>query len=252
MRNADEAFLFLSRLARRLEAPGRDFLAAPLAGCRRRRQEERDRLRPALATWLEGPLGERFSRAVRRPVLFAGDPRHPAFLPVADFARAALAPQASEIPQLLPAALREGEIEAQHRLRIAVKHFRYRAEILSPLLGSGFRPLHAKLKGYQDELGKMHDLDVFAALLAEEPPGPGRDEALAAIAAERREHFRKFAVLHAEMPLPEVGYGCRDYFGPANPKMIHRKGAKNAKENIPDGNPSLRTLRRCVSGANGR
>ncbi len=210
LRNADEAFLFLDRLSSQLAPPGRDFLTAPIERCRRRRKKERERLRPVLEGWQDGSLAKRFYRAAGRPILLTAGPDHPVFLPVAEFARTALDPRDSEIPQLLPQTLREEEIEAQHRLRIAVKHLRYRAEILSPLFQCGFRGIHDRLKTYQEELGKMHDLDVFAALLAaEQDQGPGREEVLAAISGERHEHFERFVALHGEMPLTAVAEELR-------------------------------------------
>lgn len=208
LRNADEAFLFLSRLAPQLDPSCRQFLSAPLARCRQRRREERERLGPLLTSWQNGESAPRFCRAAGRPTLYAGGD-HPAFLPVADFTRVALDPKESEIPHLLSPALREENVDAQHRLRIAVKHLRYRAEILSPLFRPGFRAHHATLKTYQEELGRMHDLDVFASLLVDEEAGPGREATLAALAEQRREHFRRFAALHERTPLPDLAEALR-------------------------------------------
>ncbi len=146
LRNADEALLLLRRLDNRLEPAGRAFLAIPLERCQQRRRQERQRLQPRWQKWQEGQLARRFSRAVRRPLLFAREPEHPAFLPIADFARDALDPQRTAIAQLLTAALHEEEAAAQHRLRIAVKHLRYRGEILSFLFAPGFADLHGVLK----------------------------------------------------------------------------------------------------------
>ncbi len=210
LRNADEAFFFLRRLAERLGSPGREFLAAPLARCASRRIEERKRLRPALDKWRNGSLARRFYRHAGHPVLFGEAADHPAFVSMTEFARGALDLKGSAIPHLLLTALREEEVDDQHRLRIAVKHLRYRAEILSPLFGSSFLSIHGTLKNYQEELGKMHDLDVFAALLAaEEDSGPGREATLAAISGERHKHFERFVALHGEMPLTEVAEGLR-------------------------------------------
>ena len=89
------------------------------------------------------------------------------FAPLSGFAKEALDARTADVMKLVPVARNAEEAEAQHLLRIAIKHFRYRMEILASLIGADFEEPHATVKKYQEVLGKMHDLDVFAGIVRE-------------------------------------------------------------------------------------
>lgn len=55
--------------------------------------------------------------------------------------------------------------EALHNMRIAAKRLRYAIEILARLLDQDFKPFITTLAELQDRLGKIHDCDVWLALL---------------------------------------------------------------------------------------
>ena len=63
----------------------------------------------------------------------------------------------------LPAASR-GDAEALHRLRLAVKGYRYTLEILASLGVAGAKQELREARKLQEELGRLHDLDVLLEL----------------------------------------------------------------------------------------
>ena len=54
-----------------------------------------------------------------------------------------------------------------HAMRIAGKHLRYTMEIFSPLYQEGMDPHIEMMKGIQDQLGEIHDCDVWIVWLPE-------------------------------------------------------------------------------------
>jgi CHAD domain-containing protein len=212
IRNRDEAALFFSSLSEGLDAPCRSEVDGLVAVFRDERQAELQRLGSGLRRMAGKELRRLSRRAIDTPRLLAPaaggtDP----FAPLAVFARQALDARLDDVLRLVPQARQLGNMEAQHLLRIGVKHFRYRLEILAPLFGDSFRPLHATVKGYQELLGTMHDLDVFAGLCRTAPFGPATSAAvLAAIAAQREREFSAFSTLLADMPFEKIGERMRD------------------------------------------
>lgn len=55
--------------------------------------------------------------------------------------------------------------EPLHAMRIAGKHLRYTLEIFAPLYEGGMTPFIEIMKGIQDQLGEIHDCDVWVAWL---------------------------------------------------------------------------------------
>ncbi|HMN01861.1 MAG TPA: CHAD domain-containing protein, partial [Geobacter anodireducens] len=154
---------------------------------------------------------EALARIVASPALFSPPPSGiDPFTTIAAFAADRLRERLDHVLALVPDACREADVEAQHRLRIAVKHYRYRLEILSFLPGDAFAALHAAIKAYQDVLGTMHDLDVFAGIVRHEGL-PSADECviLTHIAGERHRQFALFAGLLAETPFEAIGEQVR-------------------------------------------
>jgi len=100
---------------------------------------------------------------------------------------------------------------AQHQLRIAVKHFRYCLEIVSFTFGSNYHELHTTIKKYQELLGSMHDLDVFAIVSREAGFSPSTAALIAKeIADQRGSHFADFAVLLRKKPFKRIGEQLRN------------------------------------------
>lgn len=57
--------------------------------------------------------------------------------------------------------LDESKTEELHEMRIAFKKCRYALEIFEPAFDSTYRRILRRFKGYQDQLGDIHDLDIF-------------------------------------------------------------------------------------------
>jgi CHAD domain-containing protein len=107
---------------------------------------------------------------------------------------------------LLPEALVEEQVSAQHRLRVAVKRFRYRVEFLAPFANSGYKKVSATIKEYQEILGSMHDLDVFIGLIPDPVDEAEKTRRLRNIISERRSAlFKEFIRLQQAHPLDKTG-----------------------------------------------
>jgi CHAD domain-containing protein len=105
-------------------------------------------------------------------------------------ARQVLKLRVGEVLDRLPPA-RTGGAEALHRLRLAVKHYRYALEILEDLGWRRARPGIAAARKIQEELGRIHDLDVLAELVRRIPSAVDR-ELLERIARNRRLRLAAF------------------------------------------------------------
>jgi CHAD domain-containing protein len=128
------------------------------------------------------------------------------FVPVATAILQAVAVREKPMLDLLPEALVEANVLAQHRLRVAVKRFRYRVEFLAPFAKSDYKTVYATIKEYQEILGHMHDLDVFIGLIPSPDDEAGKNRWLRNIICERRSAlFRQFIRLHQAHPLNKTG-----------------------------------------------
>lgn len=206
LRNTDEALAFFRHLAEEVDGPVRRHLERIISRHEDLRREQRDQLRRGLRELDPSRTRDALVRIVASPILFSPHPSGiDPFTTIATFAAERLRERLDDLLSLVSDARREADVEAQHRLRIAVKHYRYRLEILSFLLGDGFGPLHSRVKAYQDVLGTMHDLDVFADIVRHEGL-PSEDECviLNRIALERHRQFTGFAGLLAETPFESV------------------------------------------------
>ncbi len=207
IRNTDEALLFFSTLADELGEPCRGELEKLLSQFGKKRKKGIRRLRTGLPEIAPASLHGLYRRAVNAPLLF----KPPAdgvdlLAPLRHFARTALDERLSDVLKLVPGARKEGEAEAQHLLRIAVKRYRYRMEILSFLVGERYEEIHEAVKGYQEVLGKMHDLDVFAGIVREaEFPSRTKTEICDAVTAKRERFFADFSAMLDSVPLEKIG-----------------------------------------------
>ena len=211
IRNADEALLFFTALAAEFDGSCRNDLEELAGTFQKNRMKALNRLRIGLRKIAPGPLRDLCLRVINSPALFSP----PAggvdlFAPMSGFAREALDARLADVMKLVPAARLAKGVEAQHLLRIAVKHFRYRMEILAMLIGTHFEELHAAVKSYQEVLGKMHDLDVFAGIIREESfPAPTEKLVLAAIATKRADLFKDFTGMLETAPFEAIGKRVR-------------------------------------------
>src|SRR5206468_9307360 len=66
-----------------------------------------------------------------------------------------------------------GDVEAMHRLRLAIKRHRYALEILSGAGHDGLRPPIREARALQGDLGGLHDLNLLIDLVHGEGYRPG-------------------------------------------------------------------------------
>lgn len=175
------------------------------------RDGERKKLEAGLSSLDPAAMQGLFIRTVSSPSLFSPPPEGiDPFTPFAAFARESMERRLADLLALVPMARSEENIAAQHQLRIAVKHYRYRLEIISFLIASGYEELHSVVKSYQETLGKMHDLDVFAGIVHEAGFSPAAEAPLMDAIAERRgSFFARFAEMLERTPLESIGERVR-------------------------------------------
>ena len=111
---------------------------------------------------------------------------------------------------LLPDALIEENVTTQHRLRIAVKRFRYRVEYLAPIASNDYKSVYSVIKEFQEVLGRLHDLDVFRGIAQETILEQTLlDSVEKSIADCRKLLFAEFLKLQTADPLDEIGRRVR-------------------------------------------
>ena len=98
----------------------------------------------------------------------------------------------------------------QHALRIDYKRLRYAVEAFAPCYGDAFDALHATLTAFQDTLGELHDVHVFAEMVrdpvraqaarAAGVTDAGLDEVVAVLDGRARERFAAFSALAEAYP----------------------------------------------------
>lgn len=209
LRNTDEALLYFATLTPEEKAQADPELSRLLAQLEKEREKAQKRLKADLNGLKPGPLKSAWEALLHRPLLFCSSPVDP-FQGFSRFADGAIAARAQTIAELRPRALDQADVGAQHQLRIAVKRLRYRLEILEPLFKSGFAGLLRSLKGYQELLGKLHDLDVFAELVRDRiPEGAGRQSLLRTVAARRNRLYACFVEMDAGSPVDALGATAR-------------------------------------------
>lgn len=212
LRNTDEALLFFRELGAALPEQYSEGLNGLMGRMEALREGERQRLAEGLEKLDAGKSRAALARSVAKPVLFprpglAVDP----FVPIGSFAVAALHERLAGLVALVPAARHEGAVAAQHALRIAVKHCRYRIEILSFLMADGGGDILAVMKSYQECLGTMHDLDVFADMTRQEGLSPDVECVILNAVAERRgDRFARFTALLGEHPFELIRETLRE------------------------------------------
>jgi len=211
IRNADEALFYFGCLAERQNVQTAAALAILISGLRKERDRGARHMRSALESLSIRVLRYYFRKTLGSPLLFSlsSETANP-FSSIGSFARQTIDERLSLVLNLVPKARDEADIATQHKLRIAIKHFRYRLEMLSFLVTRGSQECIDVLKRYQDLLGRMHDRDVFARLVrkADFPPLAERS-VLESIARERHELYEEFLVLLTDKPLEDIGERVR-------------------------------------------
>jgi CHAD domain-containing protein len=126
--------------------------------------------------------------------------------PAADrFVRVGLRELAQRAALLIPVASVETHGGVQHRLRIRCKALRYSLEMMGWHLGAQAAWRLDILRKVQDELGELHDIDVFCGYLAERMGpsarhGSGRVGDIGRrLGDERRRHFERFLDIREEL-----------------------------------------------------
>ena len=212
IRNTDEAILFFSALADELNDACRGDLEGVTASFRKSRKKELKRLKAGLRDIASGALRDLYRRVINAPNLFINPLNGiDLFMPLSRFAGDALDERLAAVLKLVPVALHEEEAEAQHLLRIAVKHLRYRMEILSFIIGAHYEELHETLKEYQDLLGRMHDLHVFAGIIRNAYlPFEIENVVLDAISVKGGKLFADFSEMLVSTPIEKIGEQVRN------------------------------------------
>lgn len=205
IRNCDEALLFFSALAEKSASRASTTLLTIVATLQAQRIAEQRKLKRELKKIDPGSLLARIDAICSNPRIFAPD-SDALFLPVAQFILTAASAREKSVMELLPEALVEGNAPAQHRLRIAVKHFRYCMEFLAPFAGSDYKTVYKTVKEYQEILGQLHNLDVFRSLIAAPADESAKSCVLDNSIAERRKGmFHEFLKKNKTVPLHTVG-----------------------------------------------
>ncbi len=209
MRNTDEALAFFSPLVGVVPPIVTGELQKLLDDLGRERKKERTRLERGLSTMKPDVQRALFTRTCNRPLIFLTNGVDP-FSPFSTYAGEKIAERAAVLAELLPAALDAGNVTAQHRLRIAVKRFRYRLEIISPVMGNGSSDLLGTAKSYQEVLGRMHDLDVFAQMIEARDMSAAAAGPLQETIRERRTNlYNEFLQMQNVAPLDLLGVRAR-------------------------------------------
>lgn len=205
IRNADEAILFFSPLLADCRADTAAVVTEIVAALQERRGAEQHKLTRELQDPALDALPDRIAALCRRPRIFA--PGADGLLqPVGSGILAAMALREKAMLALLPEALIRENSTAQHRLRVAVKRFRYRVELLAPFAGSDYKGVYGVIKEYQEILGHMHDLDVFSEMIPAGTGGAGGETALVkTVSARRAKLFTAFVRLNRTDPLQNLG-----------------------------------------------
>ena len=165
VRNLDESFLFFAALTEKLDMSHRLALTPFLMS--------REAARAPLLAQLERFLGEqrpeRFLERHRRqfssPSLVNGPGGIDLFMTLREFAETAMKEGHEGLLTLVAPARSVEDDEARHRLRIALKHYRYRFELFEPLADDLYGGVYRLIKQYQETLGSLNDLTLFCDLV---------------------------------------------------------------------------------------
>ena len=209
LRNLDESFLFFAGLAEELDTPHRLALMPFLMS----REAARAPHLTQLARFFEKKRPDRFLDRHRRrlscPSLLKSKDGIDPFMPLREFAEIAMKERHEGLLPLVEPARCVGADAARHRLRIALKHYRYRFELFQPLANARYDRVYRLIKQYQEHLGVLNDLSVFSDMvtggLVPQPYMPG---VTAAIESMKQGQVRSFLKLLNRRPLALITFPC--------------------------------------------
>lgn len=204
IRNTDEALLFFSPLGEQSAAASTPAILHIVANLRTSRVAEQRLLKQELNKIDPDSLLGKIAAICQKPRIFNPNTSG-LFQPIAAYLLEALSGREKTMLELLPEALHEENVAQQHKLRIAVKRFRYRTEFLAPLTSGGYKQVYAAIKEYQEILGHLHDLDVFSNLSGEITTDPAGRQLVKEIISDRRQLlFAAFLQLQTANPLQQI------------------------------------------------
>lgn len=209
IRNTDEALLFFSPLVAQCNNDAAAAVMNIIANLQASRIEEQQKLKRELKKIDPATVLGRMDDICSNPRIFNPNAKG-LFLPIAEYLLDSVSLREKAIVEIVPEALVEDNIAAQHRLRIAVKRFRYRMEFLAPLSSDDYKGVYGVVKEYQEVLGHMHDLDVFCGLSGDMATGRAGELLRNIIHARRRLLFERFMQLHRTNALTCLGNRVRD------------------------------------------
>ena len=207
LRNLDESFLFFAALSENLDMSHRLALTPVLMS--------REAARASLLSQLERFLGERrpdrflkrYWRRFSSPSLVNGPGGIDLFMPLRGFAETAMNEGHEGLLTLVAPARSVVDDEARHRLRIALKHYRYRFELFEPLADKRYGGVYRLIKQYQDTLGSLNDLSVFSDMVAAGLVSPPYVQGIcAAIERKKQSLLKAFFRLLDRRPLDTVSF----------------------------------------------
>ena len=204
VRDLDVLHAYLRSQLEALPAPerraGRQYLLRAL-------EADRARARAALRVALAGP---RYARLLARlETALLHPPARPSAVPLSDIA-------ASEFRKLRKAIKKlrgQPSAEELHAVRIKVKHARYAAELVQPIIGRRAERLIAKAKKLQDILGEHQDAVVAEESLRKVSVGTPAAQPLARQLIERQRKRRKTALAAFSKKWPRLKRRGRKAYG---------------------------------------
>jgi CHAD domain-containing protein len=208
IRNTDEAILFFTGLAPEFDGENRQLIDDIITSHRKRRKKDQVELKRGLHALDAQSLREYFTKTLNSPCLYnppvtGFDP----FIAIAEYARITLSERLATVLAHVPDARQEDKVIAQHMLRIAVKRYRYCAELFNPLFKDGYAECHSVIKEYQDTLGVIHDLDVFAGLVKGHiADHTAAEPILKVIGSRRHALYCQFSEKLDSKPLHQIGH----------------------------------------------
>jgi len=211
LRNLDEAFLFFSALVQELDMSRRMALMPYLMSHEASRSSQLGYLGRLLGEYRPERFLDRYRRLLSCPSLLNSTGGIDLFMPLREFAETAMKEGHEGLLPLVSPARSEEDDVARHRLRIALKHYRYRFELFEPLADKRYAAAYRLIKQYQQHLGALNDLTVFSGMLADGLVSPQSVPGiLMAVEQKKRKLVRVFLKLLDKKPLDTITFPFGD------------------------------------------
>ena len=95
----------------------------------------------------------------------------------------------------------ESDVDELHELRKSMKQLRYLLELVPA--DRATEELLDRLHGWQDELGEIHDHDMFLSLLREQPPSRLLLQVIGSESSKRRQRYHAFLESYIDSQLQD-------------------------------------------------